>query len=403
VGAFRSASIPKRTISKLHITGSPAASFAVNAIARDPSSSLPTATNSLYIQNATRNHVDGREKKPNSSGSALNLFFRSADSSARVARRQRQIAPEALDTLKSPTVTFPFVVQFENVNHGDGDTDSDTDNNNTYCHTENGALEEVDEEIIVRLMTPNDLEFLIPLCLEEFGNGNSNKSGGFPWTLNPKKIAAWWEQFCFEKLISFTLRLKMKTNQQLLQQQQLLVNSSEINDPAMLVLSERRPSKGKQGSNTAALEHGERVVGMVELSLQPPNFNRNPPAIPLPLKMKETLALQTELGTLQGWITNLLIDPARRGLKYSKILMTATEGIAKGWGCQFIFLHADADIRSGKIPQRLYESLGYQVVTGHDKEEYAWAGTGLDHFSSIRMVDGAALLCYSKRLVTEAE
>jgi hypothetical protein len=145
---------------------------------------------------------------------------------------------------------------------------------------------------------------------------------------------------------------------------------------------------------------------MVELSLQPPDLNRNPPAAPLPLEFKQTLARRTEIGTVQGWITNLLIDPTCRGLKYSKILMAATEGIAKTWGCTYIFLHADADLRSGKIPQRLYESLGYEVVTGNGKDDYTWAGpssTSLNQFSAIRMIDGTALLCYSKRLEEEEE
>jgi GNAT superfamily N-acetyltransferase len=32
---------------------------------------------------------------------------------------------------------------------------------------------------------------------------------------------------------------------------------------------------------------------------------------------------------MQGWVTNLLIDPKYRGFGYSKILMAATEGIAR--------------------------------------------------------------------------
>lgn len=164
----------------------------------------------------------------------------------------------------------------------------------------------------------------------------------------------------------------------------------------MLVLTRRSILGDDEDS-----DNDESIVGMVELSLQPPIFDRNPPALPLPRWVKESLASKTELGTVQGWVTNLLIDPSYRGRGYSKVLMAATEGVAKSWKCRYIFLHADADIRSGRIPQRLYEGLGYTIVTGQGKEEYSWAGTasGLDQFSSIRMVDGVALLCFSKKLV----
>jgi GNAT superfamily N-acetyltransferase len=236
-----------------------------------------------------------------------------------------------------------------------------------------------------------------------------------------------WESFWFEKLISFTLNWKMKANidqvndgdyEQKRITRHKQVRSSKINDPAMLVLVQRKQKSPQQQQilkedanrntdddsriNDNDDEEEEKVVGMVELSLQPPDFNRNPPAAPLPLEVKQALAKRTEIGSVQGWVTNLLIDPACRGWKYSKVLMAATEGIAKAWGCQYIFLHADADIRSGRVPQKLYESLGYEVVTGNARDDYSWAGsTGLDHLSAIRMVDGVALLCYSKRLIEE--
>ena len=233
---------------------------------------------------------------------------------------------------------------------------------------------------------------------------------------DPSKLWSLWEQFWFEKLISFTLNWKMKSNQstegddrQTIIQKDRKIRSSQINDPAMLVLVQKRKQKivkDDEDLRRQNTSNDEKVVGMVELSLQPPDFDRNPPAAPLPLEYKQTLAKRTEIGTVQGWITNLLIDPTCRGLKYSKILMAATEGIAKTWGCKFIFLHADADIRSGRIPQRLYESLGYEVVTGNGKDDYTWAGpssTTLNQFSAIRMIDGTALLCYSKKLEEEEE
>ncbi|KAL3906842.1 MAG: hypothetical protein SGILL_009114 [Bacillariaceae sp.] len=233
-------------------------------------------------------------------------------------------------------------------------------------------------------MTPKDLPDLVPLCLNEYGDGTRANTNTFSWR-NLQDISAWWEQFSFQKIVTWTLQLKMKAN---------FRNDGDkqsVQDPAMLVLTRRLPQQTK-----------EQVVGMVELSLQPPDLNRNPPAIPLPFFVKENLAKRTTLGKaqgLQGWITNLLIDPDFRGQKFSKVLMAATEGIAKSWGCSYIFLHADADIRSGRIPQNLYESLGYKMVPSDaGNEDYSWAGTGLDLFSSIRIVDGVALVCFCREL-----
>ena len=163
-------------------------------------------------------------------------------------------------------------------------------------------------------------------------------------------------------------------------------------------------------------EDDSAVVGMVELSLQPPDADRNPPALPLPLWVKAALAKHTTLdGSLQGWVTNLLISDESRGKGYSKILMAAAEGIAKHrWGCSSGYLHADADFRSGKVPQSLYEGLGYNLVIGSTKKgkgggnddedpsaKFAWMGVSgkeMERFSAIRMVDGVALLCYAKKL-----
>ena len=94
-----------------------------------------------------------------------------------------------------------------------------------------------------------------------------------------------------------------------------------------------------------------------------------------------------------------MIDPEYRGLGYSKIMMAATEGIARTWGRDFVCLHADADFRNGKIAQRLYEGLGYELVKDGDPQ-YSWMQRGgdFDPMSSVRMVEGVALLFYKKNL-----
>jgi len=271
-------------------------------------------------------------------------------------------------------------------------------------------------------MTTEDLKALVPMCIEEFGskeslnklNGNFRRRAFLPrWIADPKQIPDLWEGFSFEMLIFWTLRLKLLQGGNARRS-----GSKQPKDPVMLVLCEKNTPSQRQTKpfrSPFVDENGSTIVGMVELSLQPPDADRNPPALPLPLWVKSALAKHTTLdGSLQGWVTNLLISDSCRGRGYSKILMAAAEGIAKHkWGCSSVYLHADADFRSGKIPQSLYEGLGYDLVIGSTRKgkggsskedlsaKFSWMGVSgkeLERFTAIRMVDGVALLCYSKQL-----
>lgn len=334
-----------------------------------------------HQQQSSRSRERTRRTTRNySSSTSLNLFFRSKSE----ANRRRALASETLDILQSPNITLPLIIQF-------GDNDDDKNN---------------DEQLILRLMVPDDLRSVVPLCVNEFGTGPTMGLNQIPWR-DLTKIPAWWDRFYFERMVSWALRAKMVANQDIFSGTTKI--KEIVEDPAMLVLCRRirRQIKYDQGGGHAlnnaqkqqqqSLDFEDRVVGMVELSLQPPEFDKNPPAFPIPRWIKEGYSNAKNLGPLQGWVTNLLIAPTCRGIGYSKILMKATEGIARAWGCKYIYLHADADIRSGRVPQKLYESLGYEVVSGGcGNDDFTWAG--LDRLSAIRMVDGAALLCFSKRL-----
>jgi len=85
--------------------------------------------------------------------------------------------------------------------------------------------------------------------------------------------------------------------------------------------------KHEQGHVVDDVADADVVLGMVELSLQHPDADRNPLSLPLPQWVKSELARHTLRGELQGWTTNLFIDPARRGFGYSKLLMSCTEGM----------------------------------------------------------------------------
>ena len=277
-----------------------------------------------------------------------NLFFRQGDEGSASPPRRVPVKSGVINELKSPTITFPCDVTLDD-----------------------------DSFMKIRFMTHKDLEDVLPLCIEEFGTGPSTRLVDFP-LLEPANISDWWDRLYFEPMINLSLRAKMNAN--------LAQPNSNFADPVVLVLC--RPEKNSKG---------EKVVGMVELSLQAPEANKNPPAYPIPLWFKEIYCQLTNQRT-EGWVTNMLIDPKCRGLGYSKILMAATEGVAKSWGKDFIYLHADADIRSGRVAQKLYEGLGYEVVTDEDSQ-FAWMyGNGFNPTSSIRIVEGVALLFYRKQL-----
>lgn len=281
------------------------------------------------------------------STSVCNLFFRSGEVPLTKPRR-RPVASTLLEELRSPTLSLPFDICL-----------SDDQN-----HT-------AEEALTIRHMKPEDLDEVIKLCTDEFGSGPTASLLEFPWN-QPGEIPDWWDRVYFEPSIRFALLAKMNENSK--------SNEKLSKDPAILVLT-----RGKEQAE---------VVGLVEISLQPPQADRNPPTYPRPLEMKSLYSRMIGV-ELEGWVTNLLVDQKCRGFGYSKVLMAATEGIARSWGRKYIYLHADANLNSGRVPQALYESLGYEIVTTSDPQ-YEWMPKSA--YSSIQMVNGVALLFYRKKL-----
>eukprot|EP00536_Pseudo-nitzschia_multiseries_P018747 jgi/Psemu1/293633/fgenesh1_pg.3039_\ len=365
--------------------------------------------------------------KSTATSTRLQLFFNQRDEDGnflqkvqKPPKRRARPTEQLLDLLRSPVLTLP-----RRIHLGDDESSS------------------LSSSLVLRYMTTDDLKTLVPMCINEFccdynpETKQPNKKSGLRnlvprWIQDPRQIPDLWEQQSFKIIVEGTFRLKLMQSGNSRGNGGSRSSPTIPNDPVMLVLCEeeqpettlqRKSLWRKPKPDAATLRHQptpqtaspkERLVGMVELSLQPPNADRNPPALPLPRWFRAALARHTTLdGSLQGWVTNLLVDDSCRGRGYSKILMAACEGIAKhSWGCKSMYLHADADISSGRIPQALYEGLGYQPVTGSTRkqpqanaktleEEFAWAGVAgkeLERFTAIRMVDGVALLCYSKKL-----
>ena len=353
------------------------------------------------IENSFGHDFSHEKPRDTASTTSLSLFFNKRDAEGNFVktggRREAKPTDEILNKLRSPGISFPKTV----------------------------ALDDNETTLLLRYMTTDDLKALVPMCIREFGskfsqqqldmkeNGNTKRQAFLPrWILDPKQIPDVWDGFSFEMLIYWTLRLKLIQGG----------NSRRSipkhpKDPVMLVLCEQKQDSQYNTKISTPVKNDTSnscIVGMIELSLQPPDADRNPPTLPLPLWYKAAQARLTTLdGSLQGWVTNVLIAKSSRGKGYSKVLMAAVEGIAKHqWGCNSIYLHADADIRSGKVPQSLYEGLGYDLVIGSTKKgkgasgenpstKYAWAGVSgkeLERLAAIRMLDGLPLLCYSKQL-----
>lgn len=357
---------------------------------------------------------------------ARHLFFRTQDAdssspSCQVLKsRRRTVSDTTIKALQSRNVTFPFEVQWE---------DPDDEDEGATRRQEPEIEGDETHRLILRFMTPDDLTQLLPMCIDEFGTGPTTTLQEFP-LLQPTQIPKWWDRFLLEPMVRWALLAKLQANHNHIDN--LLKHNQErvdvVQDPAMLVLCRRGPRRSifkHKDKPTSDGKHKDfdTIVGMVELSLQPIEYDKNPPAFPVPRWMKQLYSRVKNLGHLEGWVTNVLVPPTARGLGYSKILMWATEGIARKWDCHYIYLHADADIQSGRIPQTLYERLGYTVVEGNrrpqrrgrtslsssfgntiDEDLYAWAGddshtaAGLSFLSSIRMVQGVPLLCYCKNL-----
>ncbi|KAL3792075.1 hypothetical protein ACHAW5_008245 [Stephanodiscus triporus] len=168
--------------------------------------------------------------------------------------------------------------------------------------------------------------------------------------------------------------------------------------------------------------HSEQIVGIAELSWQPPNPNSNAPPYVLPYYAKALLsrffgrnngdATTTTTTTTAGvavpggYVSNVLVWKTRRGRGYGRLLMAALEGIAKIWGCDDVRLHVDANENSGRIARELYSSLGYVGVPDRGGTStngiagYGWMGPSMAN-QGLYLVDGVPLLYLRKSLKEE--
>jgi len=219
-----------------------------------------------------------------------------------------------------------------------------------------------DETLTVRVVQLQDLGAIAEMCVQEYDSGPD----AFPIN-DPKRIPEWIDRQALYALVYWTTLVKLTTQEENPEDHAVIVGC--IND---------------------------KVVSMIEISQQPVLPERNPPPIPYPLSLKQLFCSLTKT-PLQGWICNLLVVPDYRGRGLSKILVAAAEGLANhSWQCTSVHLHCDADPEDGRIPQRLYQSMDYQMLPADAALQWI-PDTKVS--SSIVMVEGVPLLYLRKDLI----
>jgi len=278
-----------------------------------------------------------------SSSTRCNLFF----GTRRIVKQE-----EKYKDLEDPTLDFP------------------------YSFNDDGEM------LTIRNLEVRDLEMLIPIIVQEFGTSTSEAE--ISWQhLDVKSFELWLDSIFFPLSVRLSLLLKIQRQQ----------DGDTLDMPDVL-----------PDYNILCLENTSgHVAGIVELSRQPLDPNRNPGPIPMPMFIKKSYCTRKGLPPPNGWVTNLLIGKEYRGQGYSKALMKVVEGRAKRWGCDAIALHVDSDPKTGRIAQNLYQRLGYRPVienTANAKDstaDYSWMGQS-NCVSGVYMVEGVPLLFMKKEL-----
>jgi GNAT superfamily N-acetyltransferase len=269
-----------------------------------------------------------------------NLFFRSSD----------PVPSNVFNDLSSANVSLPY--EFE-------------------TRAFQSVSDSASERLSIRLLQVDDLAQITDMCIAEYGSEISLES--LLESPSATAVMDYLDYLSLRALVDLTMRMKLSDP----------AGSTIPSDHAVLV----------------ACQNDGNIVGMVEISRQPPLGDRNPPPIPIPLVMKRLYSLAVGAGETQGWCTNLLVAPVHRGKGYSKVLMAAVEGIARSWQCESIHLHADADSVAGLVPQRLYINLGYEMLQD-DKQDISWMGAAgpATLSSSVFVIEGVPLLYLQKQL-----
>jgi GNAT superfamily N-acetyltransferase len=257
-------------------------------------------------------------------------------------------------------------------------------------------------KLFLRHLEVEDIKPILPEIVREFGAYDTPTSTG---SKLGDELATWIENFLF----SFTVLVGL--DQRVERRKKGYGKGANVPpDHNVICLVEVTPvinNNSKNGNDaTTTVSYAEQIVGIAELSWQPPDPTRNAPPFVLPYFAKDLISRlnnkHDEGKVPKGYVSNVLTWKNRRGLGYSRVLMAALEGIARRWGCDDIRLHVDADEMSGRIARGLYWSLGYEAVPdrGNGKLGYEWMGPQMAN-RGLYLVEGVPLLYLRKSLNEE--
>jgi GNAT superfamily N-acetyltransferase len=284
--------------------------------------------------------------------------------------------------------------------------------------TANGREDDrLPDGLIIRHLEDEDITSILPEIVREFG------SLAPPLTTMPEPgddLSSKVENFLFSLtvLIGLTQRVKRRKEGY----------SDAITarpDHNVICLVEQIPigTDDDYDYNDRKVSYSGKIVGIAELSWQPPDPNSNAPPFVLPYYAKALISrffvrnnggddatAATAAGgggaaVPRGYVSNVLVWKTRRGRGYGRVLMAACEGIAKMWGCDDVSLHVDANENSGRVARALYRSLGYEGVPDRGASRsgmagYGWMGPSMAN-QGLYLVDGVPLLYLRKRLKAE--
>ena len=275
----------------------------------------------------------------------------------------------------------------------------------THISVTNGNTENQACRLLIRHLEIEDIKPILPEIVREFGAIATTTSSSSITTSSKlgDEIATWIENFLFSFTVLVGLDQRVERRKKGYD-----INKNLPPDHNVICLVEVTPVTNENG-NAETTYYTEQIVGIAELSWQPPNPTRNAPPFVLPYFVKTLISRFTpnsngekeadESKLPKGYISNVLTWKTRRGLGYSRVLMAALEGIAVRWGCDDIRLHVDADEISGKVARALYWSIGYEAVPdkGNNKLGYEWMGPSMAN-QGLYLVEGVPLLYLRKSL-----
>ncbi len=165
-------------------------------------------------------------------------------------------------------------------------------------------------------------------------------------------------------------------NQSIPQELDRLQTSFWVDPPrhAMLVVEDTSATPGSSSDPPSTVPFGAlgalllgdpTVVGFVDLDARPQRVDRSTP---------------------DPYLSDLIVDPARRGGGLGRLLMAEAEAVAREWGFPAVYLKVRASNARGLA---LYAGLGYAVVRDVDGQEgiytmRKWVAEGLEEREKAR-------------------